>query len=161
MISLEWQQLLTHAVGFLITLWLLKRFAWGPLMNMMDERRNKIVSEFDQIEAEKQSVAKLQADYEQKLKEIDAERRAKLVEAVNEGKKIAEDIRITAQRDAKEFMNKAKLELERDVDKAKVQLKEDMIAMTMSAAEKILQEQLDDAKHREMISRYIDEVEKV
>jgi F-type H+-transporting ATPase subunit b len=161
MISFEWQQILTHAVGFLITVWLLKKFAWGPLMNMMDERRNKIVSEFDQIEAEKQSVAKLQSDYEQKLKEIDAERRAKLVEAVNEGKKIAEDIRVTAQRDAKEFMNKAKLELERDVDKAKVQLKEDMIAMTMSAAEKILQEQLDEAKHREMISRFIDEVEKV
>jgi F-type H+-transporting ATPase subunit b len=161
MISFEWQQILTHAVGFLITVWLLKKFAWVPLMNMMEERRTKIVSEFDKIEAEKTSVAELQADYERKLKDIDVERRARLVEAINEGKKIAQDIRVTAQRDAKEYMNKAKLELEREVDKAKVQLKEDMIAMTMSAAQKILQEQLDDAKHREMIGRFIDEVEKV
>lgn len=161
MISFEWQQLLTHAVGFLITLWLLKKFAWGPLLNMMEERRTKIVTEFEKIESDKQSVAKIQADYEQKLKEIDSERRAKLVEGVNEGKKIAEDIRVKAQREAKEYMNKAKLELERDVDKAKVQLKQDMIAMTMSAAEKILQEKLDEAKHREMIGRFIDEVEKV
>jgi len=161
MISLEWQQLLTHGVGFLITLWLLKKFAWKPLLDMMEERRNKIVSEFDKIESEKQSVAKLQASYEQRLKEIDAERRAKLVEAVNEGKRIAEDIRITAQREAKDFITKAKADLEREVDKAKVQLKNEMINMTMSATEKILLEKLDEAKHREMIGRFIDQVEKV
>ncbi len=44
--------------------------------------------------------------------------------------------------------------------KAKVQLKNDMVNMTISAAEKIIRERLDDAKHRELIGNFLDNVEK-
>jgi len=158
--DLQWQQLLTHAVGFLITVWLLKRYAWGPLLAIMEERRNRIASEFDSIEEEKANVATLTAEYESKLKEIDTERRAKLVEAVDEGKKIAEEIKAAAREEAKGISAKAKEDLERDVAKAKVQLKNEMVGITMTAAEKILREKLDDAKHRELIGGFIDSVEK-
>ena len=57
-------------------------------------------------------------------------------------------------------LEKAKAELEMDVDKAKVELKEQMIKLTMTEAEKIIRERLDSDKHREMIGRFIDNVEK-
>lgn len=158
--DLQWQLLLTHSVGFLITLWILKKFAWGPLLNMMDERRDKIAGEFQQIEDDKAKVTELASEYEGKLQGIDEERRAKLVEAVNEGKGIAEQIKSAARDEAKQINAKAKAELDRDVAKAKVQLKNDMIAITMSAAEKIINEKLDDARHRELIGNFIDSVEK-
>jgi F-type H+-transporting ATPase subunit b len=158
--DIQLQQIITHAVGFLITLWILKKFAWGPLLAMMDERRNKIIGEFQKIEDQKAEVDKLAASYEGKLKDIDNERRAKLVEAVNEGKKVAEEIKTVAQADARKITEKAKAELKMDVDKAKVELKEEMIRITMTAAEKIIQERLDSEKHRELIGRFIDNVEK-
>jgi F-type H+-transporting ATPase subunit b len=161
MISLEWQQLVTHALGFLLALWVLKRYAWGPLLSMMEERRNKIVDEFKHIEAEKENVADLTAQYEAKLKDIDAERRAKIVEAIEEGKKVAAEIKTDAQQEIKELHAKAKADLEREVAKAKVQLRDEMISLTMSAAEKVIGEKLTDDKHRQLIGRYIDELEKV
>lgn len=159
--DLQWQQLLTHLIGFLITVWLLKKYAWGPLLAMMEERRNKIISEFDSIEAEKEKVAEMAAVYETKLKDIDADRRARLVEAVNEGKKIAAEIKAEAHEEVKQAGVKAAEELEREVAKAKVQLKNDMVNMTISAAEKIINEKLDDAKHRELIGGFLNNVEKV
>ena len=87
--DLQWQLLVTHAVGFLITLWILKKFAWGPLLHMLDERRNKLSGEFENIEPKKEEVTKLTIAYENKLKGIDEERRVKIVEAVNDGKKMA------------------------------------------------------------------------
>jgi F-type H+-transporting ATPase subunit b len=155
-----WQQALTHAVGFLITVWILKRFAWGPLLALLEERRNKIADEFKNIDEEKAKTAQLTADYQARLKEIDAERRAKLIEGVNEGKKIAEEIKSAARDEVKEISIKAKADLVRDVAKAKVQLKNDMVAMTVTAAERIINEKLDDAKHRELIGSFIDNVEK-
>lgn len=157
---LEWQQLATHALGFLITLWILKRFAWGPLLAIMEERRSSIANEFQRIDDEKAKAARLTADYEQKLKEIDAERRAKLVEAVNEGKKIAEDLKSTARAEAQEITSKTKSELENEVKKARVHLKNEMIAITMIATEKIIREKLDDQKHRQLIGAIIDGAEK-
>ncbi len=159
--NLEWQQLLTHAFGFLITLWILKKFAWKPLLGLMEERRLRIEGEFKRIEDEKGKVAQQLSVYEAKLKEIDNERRAKLVEAVEEGKKVAADIKANAQNEVKELHVKAKAELERDVAKARVELRDQMVAITMTAAEKIIKEKLDDPKHRDLINRYIAEVEKV
>lgn len=157
----KWQMLLTHAVGFLIALWILKRFAWGPITNILEERRQKIKSDFDEAADNRKKSEQLLADYEAKLKEIDAEARAKIQEAVKEGQKVASEIQADAQRKAKEQIERAKSELARDVEKARAQLKEDMIGMTLTAAEKLIAEKLDEQKHRQLISNFIDEVEKV
>ena len=158
--DLQWQLLVTHAVGFLITLWILKKFAWGPLLHMLDERRKNISGEFENIEHKKEEVTKLTVEYEDKLKGIDEERRVKIVEAVNDGKKMADEIEANARTKARQKAQKAELDLERDVAKAKVELKEDMIAMTLGAAEKVIHEKLDEAKHRELIGNFIDNIEK-
>lgn len=159
--NLEWQQILTHLLGFAIAVWLLKRYAWGPLLSIMEERRNKIVDEFKHIEDEKENVARLSSKYEEKLKDIDNERRAKIVEAVEEGKKVAAEIKADAQQEIKDLHAKAKADLEREVAKAKVQLRDEMIALTMSAAEKVIDEKLTDDKHRQLIGRFIDDMQRV
>ncbi|MBU8933674.1 MAG: F0F1 ATP synthase subunit B [candidate division Zixibacteria bacterium] len=158
--DVSWQQLLTHALGFLITVVILKKFAWGPLLSILEERRQKIADEFQSIEDEKAKADMLLGEYESKLKDIDSERRTKLVEAVDEGKKIAAKIESDAREKAREIDAKSKADLKRDIAKAKVQLKNEMVAITMTAAEKILAEKLDDEKNRELIGRFIENVEK-
>lgn len=158
--EIHYQLLITHSVGFLITLWILKKFAWGPILGLIDERRDKIAGEFENIENEKLKAADLTAEYESKLKGIDEERRTQLVDAVNEGKKIAEEIKSAAHEETKKASAKASEELGREVAKAKVQLKEDIISLTIAAAEKIIRERLDDAKHHEMIGAFIEDMKK-
>ena len=155
------QLFITHSVGFLITVWILKKYAWGPILDLLEERRNKIKSEFQKIEDGHAEVAKLTAEYNAKLSGIDDERRAKITEAVAQAKVIAEEIKTTANKEAKVIADKAKSEIEQDVAKAKVQLKDDMVTITVKAASKIINEQLDDNKHRELIANFIDSVEKV
>ena len=158
--NFEWQLLLTHSFSFLITLWILKRFAWGPLLDLIDERREKIVGEFETIDREKEKAEALNLEYAAKLREIDSERRTKIVEAVNEGKKIAEEIQASARNEAQEIRRKSKSELERELAKAKVQLKNDMVSLALAATEKLLREKLEEAQHRKLIGDYIDELEK-
>ena len=158
--DIQWQLLITHVVGFLITLWILKKYAWKPLLGIMEERRNRIKDEFDKIDKEKEDVSRLTAEYQEKLKGIEAERRAKIIEAVNEGKKMAEEIKASAREEGKQIQARARADLERDVAKAKVQLKDEMITITMTAAEKIINEKLDDEKHRQLIGSFIDNMEK-
>lgn len=160
MISIEWQQLLTHTLGFLITLWVLKKFAWGPLLALLEERRQKIIDEFDNIEKEKETTETLKVEYENKLKNIEAERRQKIAEAANEANKMASDIKMSAQIEARGIVSRTNEQLERDIASAKVQLKEDMVSITLAAAEKILHEKLDEAKERQLVSGFIDGIEK-
>ena len=158
--NIEIQQVITHIVGFLITVWLMKRFAWRPLLSMLEERRQKIKDEFQRIEDEKAGAARLKLQYEEKLKDIESERRQKIVEAVNEANQLASEIKAGAQDEAHALVTRTAEQLERDVAKAKVQLKEDIISITLTATERILDEKLDEKKDRELIDRFIGSIEK-
>lgn len=160
-LQIEIPQLLTHTLGFLILLWVLKRFAWKPLLGLIDERRDRIKSSFDDIDAKNAQAESLHQQYEAKLRDIDAEARKRLTDAVQEGEKIAAKIKDDARVEAKVIMARTKSELEQDYAKARIQLKEDVVNLTINATEKIIRERLDTQKHREMIGRFIEDVEKV
>jgi len=159
--EIHFDQILTHIVGFVITVLILKKFAWKPILGILQERRDKIKSEFDQIESDRTEVAKVRADYEAKMKDIENISRQKLTEAVNEGQKIAAEIKEQGREEAKEIIDRAKAELDRDVEKARAALKQDMVSMTVAAAEKIISARMDDQENRRLISEFIDRAEKV
>jgi len=156
---LEWQQVITQIVGFLIALWVLKKFAWKPLLRVLEERKEKITSEFGKIEGDRKRAQQLLEQYQEKLKEIEAEARVRIQEAVNEGRKIAAEIKQQAQAEAKEVLSKAQAELGRELAKAKVQLKNDIVSMALAATEKIIDEKLDEKKDRKLIADFIEELE--
>jgi len=157
--SIEYSQILTHIVGFLIALWILGKFAWKPILGVLDERRQKIADEFANIDNKKLEAEKLLADYEQRLKHIEDEARQRLNESVAEGQKIAAQIKADAQDEAKKIISRAKQDLEREVAQARSLLKADMVSMTLAATERLLHEKLDAGAHQKLINRFLDEVE--
>lgn len=159
--GLEIGQIVTQIIGFLLALWILKKFAWKPLLKIMEQRRQKIASEFDHLDKQKDQMEKLVSDYEAKLKDIDNLARAKILEAASEGQKMASEIKENARKEAKDFLDKAKERLQREVDMAKVQLRDDLVEMTLRVTEKILKEKLDQEKDKRLIADFIDEVEKI
>ncbi len=160
-LKIEIPQLITHIIGFLILLWLAKRYAWKPLLALLDERRERIKNSFAEIETKHKQADALNAEYQSRLKDIDSEARKRLTEAVSEGEKIAAKIKEDARGEAKDILVRAKAEIDQDLAKARVQLKNDVVDMTIVAAEKIIHERLDAPKHRELIGRFIDDIEKV
>jgi len=152
------RQVLTQVVGFLIMVWLLRRFAWGRLLGMLEARRQKIAGEFEEAERRKAEAAELKTRYETELRGIEAQARQRLQEAMAEGQKLAAEIKSQAQADAAHRMQQAADEIAREREKAKEILKEQMIALSVRAAEKILRQKLDDQGQRKLVGEFIDEV---
>ena len=145
-------------IGFLILLWGLRRFAWGPVLGMLETRRQKIAGEFD-LAAKKQAEADaLKGRYEQELRGIDALSRQKIQDAIAEGQKVAGEIKEQAGKDAADRLVRAADEIMREREKAKEVLKEQVIQLSLRGAEKILRQKLDDPAHRKLVSEFIDEV---
>lgn len=156
--GLELGQIITHIIGFVIAVVILKKFAWKPLLSMLEERKSKIRSEFDSIEEERQKAEKLYSDYQTKLEEIDSLARTKIQEAGREGQVLANEIKENARQEARQIVSRTREEIQRDLDKAKVQLRDDVVSMTLQIAEKIIQEKLDQEKDRQLVSRLLDEM---
>ncbi len=150
----------TNIIGFLVVLWILRRFAWGPLLRFLEDRRRRIADEFASIDRGKSEANKLRGEYEEKLKEIDALKRSRIQEGVAEAQKIAESIKAESRREADDIRERARESAHDELRKARVQLRDEIVEMTIRSTEKIIRDRLDDAKHRELISRMLDSMGK-
>src|ERR1044072_9382084 len=94
------RQVLTQILGFLILLWGLRKFAWGPVLGMLGPRRQNIGGDSDLPARKKADAEQLKGRYEQELRNIDAQARQKLQEAVAEGQKLSAEIKAQAHKEA-------------------------------------------------------------
>lgn len=149
---------LTQVLGFLILVWILGRFAWGPIVTQLEARRQKIADDFAEAERRQKAADDLKLKYEQDLRGIEAQARVRLQEAVAEGQKVASEMRAQAQLDAQDRLARAEDEVMREREKAKEMLKEQVVSLSIVTAEKILKAKLDDPAQRKMAAQFIDEV---
>lgn len=157
--SIDINQVIIQIIAFLIMLWVLKKFGWKPILNMLNERRQKIQSEFDAIAKQKDEIKALAENYQEKLDNIDAESRDKIQEGIMQGRMIAMQIQEEAQAYAREITAKTKAEMAKEIDQAKIQLNNEVVNISMAIAKKIIQETLDPSKHKKLISEFIEEAE--
>lgn len=157
--KLEISQILLQMVAFLLMLWILKKFGWKTILDLLKERHKKIQTEFEMIDEQKKQVRLLTDEYREKLSGIDAEARRKIQEAILEGRKISMEIQQEAQTHANEMLEKTKEEMTREISNAKTQLKNDIVDIAIIAAEKILQEKIDRTKHAKLISEFVEGAE--
>ncbi|MBU2501032.1 MAG: F0F1 ATP synthase subunit B [bacterium] len=150
--------LLTTAVGFLIFVWVLAKFAWGPILNLLDERRNKIEKDYAAAEKNLAEAEQLKGEFELKLTDIKVIEREKVQEAVKRGEQQGEGIVARARQSAEETKVKAAQDIELETHKAQIELRDSVVAMAIGAAEKIIGERLDDDLHRKLILEYIDQL---
>ena len=155
--DLQLSQVLTQIVAFLIFLWILKRFAWGPLQKILDERKTKIQSEFDDIAREKNEVAEKATEYKQKLHDIDKEAKTKIKEATKEGEREAKLIKTAAEQRAVERLERANKEIEAEQIKAKDEMKKEIVKLSVQLAEKILEEKTTPEEHKKWMDDFVKE----
>ena len=155
---IDFKQVITQIVGFLIFLWLIRKYAWGPVLETLEARRAKIVGDLAHAEKEKQDAAALKADLDRQLKGIEAQARQKIQEAVSEGQRIAADIKSDAQTQARARLERAEADIQTERLKAEKVLQEDVAKMAVQGAEKILRKKLDEAEQRRLIAEYVADV---
>jgi F-type H+-transporting ATPase subunit b len=151
--------LVTQILGFLIVLWVLRKYAWGPILNMLEERRSKIAHDVDSARKLREEAETLKAEYEQHLRTIETQTRQRMQEAIQEGQKVAEEIRAKAHAEARQIAEKAKSELDQEVKKARVELRKDMVTLSLGAAERLLQRSIDGDEQRRLVDSFLDELQ--
>ncbi len=152
------QQVLTQIVGFLLLLWLMRKYAWGPLLQSLEDRRTKIATELSDIVASKEATIKVQQAYEAKMVEIKREALLKIQEAILEGQKVAGEITASARKDANALLEKAKENIGREMGLAKIQMRNEVATLVIATASKVIRRELDAQKNEALVLQYMDEL---
>src|SRR2546425_9376759 len=154
-------QLLAHAISFVIFLFLVRGAFNAIIFPPMRERRERIKAEFERIEQEKAEVGKIRQEYEAHLKRLDAESRQRIQEAVAEGQRVAAEIREGSRKEAQEMITRAREEIAIERDKAQATLRNEVVDLATEIAGKLIREELTADKHRKLVDNFLAEVEQV
>ncbi|MGH2347871.1 MAG: F0F1 ATP synthase subunit B [bacterium] len=154
------QQVASQAISFLLLLWFLRRFAWKPLLTVLDQRRARIEEELRQVAQSRAELVRLQEDYGRRLAAIEHEARTKIQQAIIEGKRISSEIQEQARQQGYEILTKSKEAVEMELAKARVTLRDQVAQMTVEAVERILRVKLDAKADRHLVDEMLDELER-
>ncbi|KPJ77426.1 MAG: hypothetical protein AMS19_12605 [Gemmatimonas sp. SG8_23] len=143
---------------FGILVWVLGKYAWGPILQAVEARESGIQSRLDEAAQRNEEAAKLLAEHREQL--ADARRQAQ--ELVAEGKAVGENVRREiedkARAEAQAIVERARSEIERERDQAIEALRKESVDLALAAASRLMQENFDQEKDRQLVERYLGEM---
>ncbi|MDR0368273.1 MAG: F0F1 ATP synthase subunit B [Bacteroidales bacterium] len=146
-------------LSFLILLFILSKFAWKPVIKMLNKREEKITAALNEANLAREQMKQLTADNERLLLQAKEERDAILNEARKISQKMYDDIKAKAQEEGQRIVEAAKNDIDVEKQKAIVEIKNTIAEISIEMAEKILQHELSDKeKHQEYINKRVNEI---
>ena len=131
-----------QAVLFIALVFLLKKFAWKPILDSVNSREEGIKNALDSAEKAKLEMQNLQADNEKLLKEARLERETMLKEARELKTKMIEDAKTEAKVEANKLVAAAQASIETEKKAAIAELKSQVASLSIEIAEKVVREEL-------------------
>jgi F-type H+-transporting ATPase subunit b len=143
---------------FIVLLAVLRKYALGPLVGVMEARQNKITNDISSAEKSRAEASKLLEEQKQAL-----------VAVRKDAQDVIESARLTADRQADEILRKAKEETEqfkktaisdinREKEQALTSLREQVGALSVMLATKIIEKELDDKQQEKLVGDFLKEI---
>jgi F-type H+-transporting ATPase subunit b len=147
-------------ITFVVVLVILRTSAWKTLLGALTAREEKIRSSLEQAERAQQEAARLLEENRKQLALADEQSQRVLREGRDVGERLKAEIMEKASGSARQMIEQARGEIAREKEKALLQLRAEVADLAISAAGKILDANLDSARHRKLIDDAIRDVSK-
>jgi F-type H+-transporting ATPase subunit b len=160
------EQLLSPAFGtvfwatiaFLSVLYLLRRMAWGPILQALSDREESIEKALREADKAREEMANLHADNEQLLSEARSKRDAMLKESREMADKVVSDAKAKAKEKASKEVELALEAIQIERKAAIAELKAEVAKLSIDIAERLLREELTDSgKQKTLVDKLIEE----
>ncbi len=144
---------------FGIVVFILKKFAWKPILDALKEREQSIAQALNSAEEAKKEVAGLKADNEKVIAEARREKDAILKEAKELKDKIVAEAKEKAAAEAQKTIDQARQQIDAEKTAAINDIKKQVAELSVSIAEKVIKKELSNkAEQEKMVDGLIDDI---
>jgi F-type H+-transporting ATPase subunit b len=146
-------------VCFLITLWVLKRYAFGPIQRTIDERRERIRQAIDEADRSREEARKLLEEH----RKLIGRARTDAEEILAETRKVAEAserrMREETEAERQRRLEETRRQIEAETRRALEQIRAEVVDLSLLAATKVTRKALDEEDHRRLIEEAVGELD--
>jgi len=146
-------------ITFALAVFVLWKYAFGPLQRIIDERRQGIQDSIKTAEETRDEAARLLAEYKQTLAQVRQEAAEILDRSRQAGETVKTEITAEAKQQVERTLARAQEQIERETHAAVQELKDSVADLTLLAAEKVATRSLTGADHRRLVEEALAEVD--
>jgi len=147
-------------ITFVLLLIVLKKMAWGPILNSLNERENFIKDSLEKAEKAQTEAEKLLEENKANLAKAEEEAQ----KVIEQGREYSETLKAqmleASKKEAQKMITEATAEIERKNKEAFSSLKDQVADIAIEAAEKIIRANLDKEKQTKLINEYLEDLNK-
>jgi len=145
--------LIGQMITFTLLVWFTMQYVWPPLIEALEERKKKISEGLAAAEKGQEDIKLAEKKAIKYLKEAKAESANIIALAQKRANEVVEESKETAKLEGERMIESAKAQIEQEIQQAKETLRKEVSSLALKAAEQILQEEVDKAKHKDIISK--------
>lgn len=151
--------LIAQAINFLILFFLLQRFLFPRVTQMLDARAARIRESLERAESVQEEARRAEQQFQERLAEARREGQSIVANANQIAQRIQTEAQEKAQRDAEAFLTRARDQIQRETEAAQLQLRQQVASLAILAAGKVIERSLDERQHVDLIERVLNEAE--
>ena len=148
---------IVQALGFLILLWLMKKFLFGRVQDIMQRRREEVVEGYEKNERAREELEELKKTYEASLANIENEAAQKMDQTVKESQKLAQEILTNTRQEADEMRERAVYDINQEKKKALAEIRDEVVNLSMQLTTKMIQKSMDKKTAEKLVDDFIGE----
>lgn len=157
-ISINIWNILISLVNLLIIFLILKKLLFKPVKKVLDQRQGQVGKLYDDAKTAKELAEKEKEQYDEKLAMAHDEA-VEIVSAAKErAERMGDEIVDEANRKATGMIKRADEEIAQQRKKAMNEIKEDISNISVDIAEKVIEREIDERDHKELIDKFINEI---
>ena len=143
---------------FVLLLVVLKKVAWGPILDALDARENEIKDALNAAEKAREEAERVSSDYEDSIRKAQAEAQQIISDAKTAGEKVKLDLETVANDKADEIIEKAKAQIDTERVRVISEIKTVAIEISLSAAAKVIEKNLDSDDNRKLVKEALEDI---
>lgn len=144
-----------YLIVFSILLLAVKHYAWGPVKDMMEKRRQKVIDDLDQAASDRKKAETLANEREAALKNSRQEATQILSVAKSNAQKTGKQIVSEAKAEASAIREKAKADAAKAKTDALNEAREEVADLSVTIAEKVIAKNLSAADQKDLVDQFI------
>ena len=158
LMSVDTTLFIATIVTFVVFAVILAKFAWGPLLQIVDAREKSIREQVESAEKAAADSKATLAQHQELLRGAGRERDEMLARAVKDAEALRADLQAKARGDAEQILARAREQLTREKEQALAELRAQVADIAIEAASRIVKSSLSEDAQRKLVDDYIKEL---
>ena len=146
-------------ITFLLLLTILKKFAWKPLLEILDERQKSIEDSLDAAEKARQELENINKESDAILSKAKTEAQSIVADAKSAGDNMREEIMSKSKEEANQQLENAKTQIDAEKNKALTEIRKEVVDLSVSVAEKIIRKNISKEDNKSIIDESLKKIE--